>query len=208
MNLSDLQLHEKFCAMRTLTLGKAYSDPATIAYLRQYWTSHQYPFATDWVHHLFHSHFNTDFTEILRRISALAALADGMEPSLVSEKLLDEIVPWFRNFLKRNYGVFAGFRSYLRRKTPGVLIWLKTRRRFSVPIERRVIFRKLRKNGANEDYISAFAKELIEIEDVISGNAFHNFIRPWEAKLATNPGRKPHGEVTAQLGPVGRGQSA
>jgi glycosyltransferase domain-containing protein len=61
MNLSDLQLHEKYCAMRTLTLGKARSDPGTIAYFRQYWTTLRSAFSKDWVHHLVRSRFSTDF---------------------------------------------------------------------------------------------------------------------------------------------------
>src|SRR5262249_53941780 len=59
IDFSDLQLQEFFCAMRTLTLGKAYSDSSTIAYLRQYGTSMRSAYSQDWVHHLLRSNFTS-----------------------------------------------------------------------------------------------------------------------------------------------------
>jgi glycosyltransferase domain-containing protein len=190
MSLSDLQLHEKFCAMRTLTLGKARSDAAMIAYLRQYWTSLQYSYAKDWVHHLIRSRFNTDFVNIMDRICELAAAADSLERSVVSEKLLNEYAPWFTQFLKRNYGPVATLRRHIRTTAPGMLTWLKMRRRFSILFERRAVLSKLRKNGASESYIKAFANELAEIEDVLIGKEFRDFIMPFAGKFAADmPGK-------------------
>ncbi len=39
LGLTDLRVHEKFCAMRTLTLGKAHCDPSYTSYYRQHGTS-------------------------------------------------------------------------------------------------------------------------------------------------------------------------
>ena len=202
MGLSDLQIHEKFCAMRTLTLGKARSDSATIAYLRQYWTSLQYPFAKDWAHHLVRSHFSTDFEEVIRRISTEAATADGVDASIVSQKLLDDITRWFGNFLVRSYGPYAALRRYLRERVPGLLIWAKTRRRFSVPLERRKLLTKLREHGASDEYIKVFTAELAQIEDIICGPAFANFIGPYVPLFATDAVRKPVATAAIPLGQI------
>lgn len=178
MDLSDLQLHEKFCAMRTLTLGKARSDPSTIGYMRQYWTTMRSAYAKDWVHHLLRNRFSTDFSEIINRISRVAAQADGIDQSIVAERLRQRVEPWLRDFLQLNYGLSGTVRQYLRDRVPSLLTWLKTRRRISVPFERKVILAKLRDNGATDAYLQAFKRELAEIEDVVRGDAFRAFLRP------------------------------
>lgn len=68
LELSDLLLHEKYCAMRTLTLGKAKCDPSVISYWRQYWTSQRSAYSRDFVHHLLRSRFTSDFANIIERI--------------------------------------------------------------------------------------------------------------------------------------------
>jgi glycosyltransferase domain-containing protein len=189
MNLGDLQLHEKFCAMRTLTLGKARSDSATISYLRQYWTSLQYSYVKDWVHHIFRSRVNTDFAIIMDRISELAAVADNMDRKIVFEKLFAEYTPWFSQFLMRNYGSLAILRGYVRTTAPGILTWLKTRRRFSVLFERRAVLANLRKNGASENYIRRFVDEFAEMENVLVGDEFRDFVMPLVKKFVPEPSR-------------------
>jgi glycosyltransferase domain-containing protein len=208
LDLSDLQLHEKYCAMRTLTLGKARSDPATISYLRQYWTTLRSAFAKDWVDHLVRSRFNTDFTAILDRISAQAAAADGADRDAVAENLRNNFSRWFGDFLRRNYGPYAALRRYLRNTVPDLVEWVKMRRRYSVPLDRRKVLAKLREGGASEDYIRAFSAELAQVEDVICGPGFADFIRTYLPAFAPEAASKPKGAVTTQLGSLGRGQSA
>jgi glycosyltransferase domain-containing protein len=208
INLSDLQLHEKYCAMRTLTLGKARSDPATIAYFRQYWTTLRSAFSKDWVHHLARSRFSTDFAEILARISREAAAADGADQNAVAEELRNNIISWFGDFLRRNYGPYAALRRYLRDNTPDLLEWVKTRRRYAVRFGRRGVLVKLRRNGASEDYLRAFSVELARIEDVVSGSAFADFIRPYVPLLVPEAAQKTAENPPAQLGALGRDQSA
>jgi glycosyltransferase domain-containing protein len=207
INLSDLQLHEKFCAMRTLTFGKARSDAATIGYLRQYWTSMRSAFAKDWVHHLLRNRFSTDFANIIDRISGLAAAADGLDKSVVAENLREHIAPWLRDFLRLNYGLSGVTRQYVRTAAPAVLTWLKMRRRYSVPVERLAVFAKLRKNGASEDYIKAFAAELAQIEDVIAGNAFRDFILPLMRTFAPDSPKKVFGGSAAHFDSLGQRQN-
>ncbi len=208
LDLSDLQLHEKYCAMRTLTLGKARSDPATISYLRQYWTTLRSAFSKDWVHHLVRSRFNTDFTAVLGRISDQAAAADGENRDVVAENLRDNFSRWFGDFLRRNYGPYAALRTYLRNKAPGLVEWVKMRRRHSVPLDRRKVLARLREGGASEDYVRAFSAELAQVEDVICGPAFAEFIRAYVPLFAPETAYKSKGDVAAQLGSLGRGQSA
>jgi glycosyltransferase domain-containing protein len=208
INLSDLQLHEKYCAMRTLTLGKARSDPATIAYCRQYWTTLRSAFPKDWVHHLVRSRFSIDFAEILARISRAAAAADGVDESTLAEDLRDDIISWFGDFLRRNYGPYAALRRRLRNTAPGLLEWAKTRRRYTVPFERRGVLAKLRRNGAPEEYLSTFGKELAQIEDVISGPAFADFIRSYVPLFVSEAAQKAVDEAAPGLGALGRGQNA
>ncbi len=208
MNLSDLQLHEKYCAMRTLTLGKARSDPATIAYFRQYWTTLRSAFSKDWVHHLVRSRFSSDFAEILGRISRQAAAADRVDARALAEDLRENIIAWFGDFLRRNYGPYAALRRYLRNKTPGLLDWVKTRRRYSVPFERRALFAQLRRNGAPADYLQMLREELAQIEDTVSGRAFADFIRPYVPLFVPEAAQATIKKPAARLGAFRRGQSA
>lgn len=188
MNLSDLQLHERFCALRALSLGKARSDPATVAYIRQYWTSSRSAFTKDWVHHLIRSRFSTDFAEIVGRVAAQVALADAIDPGIAADNLRDGMAAWYGNFLRLNYGISAVARRYLRTKAPSVVHWLKTRRRYSVPLERRAIFARLREAGATEPYLQTLRAELAQIEDVIAGTEFRDFIEPFVGRLTTDAG--------------------
>jgi glycosyltransferase domain-containing protein len=187
MDLSDLQLHERFCTMRVLTLGKALSIPSAISYFRQYGTSMRSAFANDWVHHLVRSRFSTDFAQIIGRISQLAADGDNREPDQIADELRTRIEPWLSNFLRLNYGFSGSLRRHLRNNVPTLVSWLKTRRRYSVPVQRKSFFTKLRDNGATADYLATFRNELALIEDVVTGAAFRNFIRPFVGRLISSP---------------------
>jgi glycosyltransferase domain-containing protein len=179
INFSDLQLHELFCAMRTLTLGKAYSDGRTIAYLRQYGTSLGSSFKRDWVHHLLRSRFTGDFDVMVDRISTAAATADGADAEPVAEMLRDICEVWLREFLRAYYGALQSVKRALRHYTPSLVNWLKKRRRLFVGCERTKIFAKLSADGASTDYLGLFERELETIENVITGAEFTDFIRPY-----------------------------
>lgn len=183
INFSDLQLFEFFCAMRTLTLGKARSDVATIAYLRQYDTSLRSSFKRDWVHHLLRSRFTGDFNAMIDRISGLAAAIDGVDAGVVADMLRGICEPWLRDFLRVNYGEFQTLKHVLRRRTPGFVNWLKKRRRLSVDRERASLFSQLQRDGAPATYSDGFRKELDTIEDVLTGDSFRAFIGPFVNQL-------------------------
>jgi hypothetical protein len=172
-----------------------------IAYLRQYWTSLRSAFTHDWVHHLLRNRFTSDFSDVIGCISRLAADADGSDHEAVAESLCDSIAPWLRDYLRLNYGLSGMVRGYIRARAPSILIWLKMRRRFSLPFERRSMPAKLRKGGASPSNIVAFAADLALIEEVIKGSAFHDFLRPHAAKLA------PDAPVRARAVAPGRAEA-
>lgn len=183
IDFSDLQLFEFFCAMRTLTLGKSRSDRTTIAYLRQYNTSLRSAYSKDWVHHLLRSRFTDDFDAMIGRISALAAAADNVDQNTVAEMLRNICEEWLREFLRVNFGEVQGLKQILRDRTPGLVSWLKKRRRAFVGRERAALFLQLARDGASESYQDAFRKELEAIENVVTGPAFSRFIQPFIAEF-------------------------
>ena len=183
IDFCDLMLLEWFSGLRALTLGKARSDPSTIGYLRQYWTSMRSSFSQDWVHHLLRSRFTVDFTTMIDRLSKAASQADGADTAEIAEKLRQTFDVWYRGFLCHNYGPSGILRKYLRENTPDLLMWLKTRRRYSVPLERRAVFAQLIKHGASVEYLDNFRRELSGIEDVLSGQSFAAFVQPFISKL-------------------------
>jgi glycosyltransferase domain-containing protein len=187
IDFSDLHLHELFCAMRTLTLGKIRSDGGTIAYLRQYGTSFGY-YKKGWVHHLLRSRFTQDFAGMVERVSTAAAAADGGETAPIAEMLRLICDDWLREFLRIYYGPSQSVKQLLRDRAPAIVNWLKNHRRYFVTREREAIFSKLAADGASAGYVTTFADELQLIENVLTGPEFAGFIRPY---LATFGGGNP-----------------
>jgi glycosyltransferase domain-containing protein len=186
INFSDMRLHELFCAMRALTLGKVRSDASTIAYLRQYGSSLGSSFKKNWVHHLLRSRFTTDFAEVIDRISVSAAQVDRVDAAPVAEILRLICEHWLHDFLKIYYGPLQTIKQLLRDNTPGFFNWLKNRRRYFVGRERAVIFSRLAADGASEDYLKVFAGELEIIEDVVTGHEFAAFVGPYVATFGAS----------------------
>jgi glycosyltransferase domain-containing protein len=191
IDFSDLQLHEFYCAMRTMTLGKARSDGSTIAYLRQYGTSMQTSFKKDWVHHLLRSRFTSDFTALIDRITAQAVSADGADPERVADMLRGICEAWLREFLHVYYGSLQSVKQMLRDHAPGVINWLKMRRRYFVGRERVALFSRLTAYGASADYLTRFQAELATIEDVLTGERFAAFIAPYVRLFGSSAASAP-----------------
>jgi len=200
IDFSDRQLHEFYYAMRTLTLGKARSDPSTIAYLRQYGTSLLSSFPKDWVHHLLRSRFTSDFQNMIDRISAQAAAADGADSAQVAEMLRGICEEWLREFLRIYYGSLQPVKQLMRDHTPRFFNWLKKRRRYFVGTERAALFSRLAADGASVEYLEKFDAELAAIEEVLTGKAFAQFVQPYLSVLGAT-------SLPAQTTPV-RWQSA
>lgn len=183
IDFSDLQLFEFFCAMRTLTLGKARSDASTIAYIRQYGTSMRVSLKKDWVHHLLRSNFTRDFDTFIGRIASAAAAADGVEAAPIDEMLRGICDDWLRAFLRVNYGEVQGLKQWMRDHTPALVNWLLRRKRYFVGRERAVLMSNLRRDGADDASVSRFDRELSTIEGVLTGSEFEDFVRPHALRL-------------------------
>jgi hypothetical protein len=82
------------------------------------------------------------------------------------------------------------------------------RRRYAVPLDRRRLFARLREGGASAEYLRAFGAELAQVEDIVSGSAFADFIAAYVPLFVPEAARRPAEGAAAQLGPLGRGQSA
>jgi len=185
IDFSDLMLLEWFSGLRTLTLGKARSDASVIGYMRQYWTSMRSSFSDDWVNHLLRSRFSSDFATMMDRLSGAVSETDGCDRAEFDETLRRTFDEWFRKFLLHNYGPSGALRSLVRARAPALLTWLKQRRRYSVPRERRTLFKRLTHHGAYPGYLPVFKQELSEIEAVLTHTEFAGFVRRYASGVRT-----------------------
>lgn len=109
IGFTDLQLHEKFCAMRALTLGKTRCFPDFASYLRQIGTSQTASTRTDWMHHWLRSNFSSERDQVLKRM----ALCD-----VEAAKLMDKWEEWYKSYFYRNFGPWAQFRRAAKKRLP------------------------------------------------------------------------------------------
>jgi glycosyltransferase domain-containing protein len=183
INPTNLQLAERFLAMRALTLGKAKSDPSIFSYCKQYWTSMQLHWPSsqlekrrDFAHYLLRSRFTEDVANVLDRISRRLAELDSGDPEKIVDRLREPLEEWVRALIRHDFGAYATLRRHLRARAPWLVAWLKTRRRLRLVWERKNMFNKLRKDGATREYVAKFKNELAEIEDVLTGQGFKGFL--------------------------------
>jgi glycosyltransferase domain-containing protein len=183
IDLTNTQLHERFMTMRTLTLGKARCDASFFSYWRQYWTSLQLHWTSaqsevrrDFVYYLLRSRFTEDVANVLDRVSHRLAELDGGNPEEIAERLRDPLERWVRELIRHDFGAYAVLRRHLRTHVPWFMAWLKRRYRFRLVLERRDIFNRLRKDGATRAYLEKFKRELAQIEDVLTGHEFSEFL--------------------------------
>jgi len=133
-------------------------------------------YSQDWAHHLLRSRFTSDFANIVDRVSRLAAEADGGDQAAIAEKLRACCEPWLRRNIRINYGGWASVRKILRTYAPRFVMWLKQRRRLSIFFERKMILDELRRNGATPEYLARYEAEVAEIEEVLTGHEFREFL--------------------------------
>jgi glycosyltransferase domain-containing protein len=189
---TSFQLQERFFAMRTLTIGKARCSAGIFSYLRQYWTSLQLHWPSsntdmrkDFVHYLLRSSFTEDVANILKIVSRFIAEHDGGEPAKITEQLREPLAEWVGDIIRLDFGPYATLRRYVRSHAPWLVAWLKTRRRVAILVERNNLFRKLREDGATPEYLAKFRRELAQIEGVLTGYEFKQFLQQHMLKLQT-----------------------
>jgi glycosyltransferase domain-containing protein len=183
INPTNLQLAERFLTMRALTLGKAKSDPSIFSYCRQYWTSLQLHWPSsqsairqDFAYYLLRSRFTEDVANVLDRIARPLAELDHGNPEEIADRLRGPLEEWLRVLIRHDFGAYATLRRHLRARAPWLVAWLKTRRRLCLVWERKDFFNKLRNDGATREYVVKFKNELAEIEDVLTGRGFKDFL--------------------------------
>jgi glycosyltransferase domain-containing protein len=183
-------LAERYLTMRTLTVGKAQSDPTIFSYWRQYWTSMQLHWSSadtavrrDFVYYLLRSPFTEDFTTALDRISKILADLDHGNAAEIADRLREILAEWVGDLIRLDFGAYATLRRHLRTYAPWFVVWLKTRSRMVVVLEKGWLLSKLRKNGATPEYIAKFKSELDHIVEVLSGHDFKAFLGEHMLKL-------------------------
>jgi hypothetical protein len=139
----------------------------------------------NWVRHLLHSRFTPDVAALVERISTAAAAADGGEAPVFAEQVLAALEAKFGQFIQGNYGSLQEIKTFLRERTPSLVTWVKNRPRYFIGRQRSALCRQLIEAGASGAYVAQFRAELAAIEDVLSGEAFAAFVRPYLPVLRT-----------------------
>lgn len=175
-DFSDLDIHERYWALRTVTLGRARSDPSHFSCFRQQGTSLQLSFTVDWVHHLLRSRVPQDFAAMASTIAREAAKTDGSDQSELEERIREGYASILRRML-------AG--TMMRHRFPR-LFALKQRLlalpRFRIPaplrrkLDKKKLWEQLAADGATAEQIVAHARELDDIEATLQGDEFIEFV--------------------------------
>lgn len=181
MDLSGLHLMERFCAMRTLTLGKARVDQTVISYFKQadtslggHWSASEADTSGSFVYHLLRSRFTSDFAAIADRISHVVVEAEGgnVEEAARHVRLVAE--PWLEYLIRSHYG---GLKSLRALRNQVLRLRSRLKYRSSVILDYRRIRQRLRRNGAAEEYLEAFQSELAWVEETLKGGQIQEFLR-------------------------------
>ena len=212
LNFSDSEIHETFFCMRALSLGKSRLDGTVMSYFRQMGTSGAHR-GGDWVSHLLRSRFTADFDAMAAAIASAVARTDGGDAKTVAEDIRNLYADKLRNDLRAWYGAPPRARS---RYHPVSVVkhvllslrlgWLldfyrRTRAPKSVDpaardaryqAERATLLAELKRQGAADTYVAAFAREWADIEASFDEQAFLAFVRAQAPELlATNGAARP-----------------
>lgn len=123
LDLTNLQVHEKFCAMRALSLGKIKCDGSYASYLRQIGTSSTAVHNQDFAHNLFRTQFNRDVSRVLDRMEF-----QGVNRSVLAERWAQ----WFDGYLRRTYGPWPRLRQAAKRRLPRLAWMVQNRHRWGL----------------------------------------------------------------------------
>ncbi len=173
---SDLVVHERFSALRALTLGKVHGDTSAMHYLRQGNSSSGFTKQKDWADHLIESRLPQDVRAMAERISSVAS-EDPEERTRIDREIRESFAAYLRNF-------FAGTTLHLRfpRLFKVKQTILGIRSALSMPIEWRVarqqraVFKQLAEDRATQAVVDAHRRELRAIEETLEGTGLHAFV--------------------------------
>ena len=199
LDFSDLLVYEVFSVMRSLTFGKAQAYPDTTTYICQIGTSMNYSFKKDWMHHLLRSRFTTDIHAVVERISGLAAVADGIDPAVAAEGVREVLDRKFQQFVWASYGSLRGLKQIVRERAPFVVTWWQNWPNYFVGRHRSALFRSHAKSGTSKEYLAQFRCEIAAVENLVSGDDFATFIRPYQKVFDPTEERKTEPGAIAGL---------
>jgi glycosyltransferase domain-containing protein len=180
LNPSDLLTHEIYFGMRTVTLGKARLSHQFISCLRQAGSGLFHLFRTDWAKHLVHSRFTADLDAVVERIAKIVAAADGIQAKSFEVEVRDLFGVRLSDYLRGQYGAPTApnisWGSHIRKMAHAALPKKFDQELHYANCQRRVLG-ALASAGASSATIASFSKEWAEIEDVLSGREFIEFVR-------------------------------
>lgn len=177
-DFSDLTVHEFYCALRTVTLGKVRTDLSVICYFRQNGTSMLSSYFKDWVHHLLHSRLPQDFRAMATAIANEVERINGTNSSVFRESILDAYAIYLRHMLGHTMMRYR-FPRLFRAKQK--LLWLKKLRVIPVwyqrSLEKKNFWRTLSNDCADATLLAAYKEEFGNIETTLRGDEFLTFIK-------------------------------
>jgi glycosyltransferase domain-containing protein len=177
-DFTDLTVHEYFCALRTVTLGKVRSDPSVICYLRQIGTSMHFSYSKDWVHHLLRSRIPQDFNAMATVIANEVERLDNNNAGEFKESILDAYAWQLRHMLGH---------TMMRHRFPRLfqikqkLLWLKKLRVTPAWYQRRLkkknFWREFSIDCTDATLLAAYKEEFQNIETSLQGDEFQAFVK-------------------------------
>ena len=177
-DFSDLTVHEYYCALRTVTLGKVRTDPSIVCYLRQVGTSGVTAYWKDWVHHLLRSTLPQDFRAMATSIANEVERVDGNDSAVLRESILDAYASKIRHMLGH---------TMLRHRFPRLfrikqkLLWLNKLRIIPTWVQqkrwKKNFWKKLSNDCTDPTLLASYQKEFENIEATLQGGEFLFFVK-------------------------------
>ncbi len=121
LNITDLQVHEKWCAMKALSLGKVHCDPTFTSYYRQHGTSIGAASNADWIKNFTRGAIYADMHKVLSVMEA-----EGVD----RESLYIAWMEWYRERAFHYYGPKAQLRKIAKAWLPGLAWYVQNRHRY------------------------------------------------------------------------------
>ena len=177
LQFSDLSIAEFYHALRTVTFGKAHTDPAIICYLRQAGTSTNAMVTNDWVHYLLRGTLPQDFRALATAISDKVAQLEGYNATELREDILNAYANYLRIMLGATTMRYRFPRLFRLKKS---LMWLKEWRIMPNWYLRRImganLSTALKSSLLTGTSFDACKCELGQIEATLQGDEFLAFL--------------------------------
>jgi glycosyltransferase domain-containing protein len=180
LDFTDLEIHEMYCALRTVTLGKVKSDPTYFGYYRQKETSLRSAYKGDWFEHLLNSDFTNDFNKMVNKI--IEELLNKDFSVNFCNSFRSNLINAYALILRKNImSVAIKYRlpwlSYLKRKIISLSLIQLIPKKFRARITFYLMFQDLKNAGCQSIDLVNYKKELEGIKQTLSGSEFRDFLK-------------------------------